>query len=259
MSFRPRPRSARRACRRESQHGRAHAGRVGAGDKPDGRRADRRVAAISPAPGPRVLHDLASWPSSSSLFPPQRSARRRRSTPGRRAADAVAVEGERRVGADDDAQRLLYAAQSGSRADDGAGPRARYQTLLQASESAACTRRDGVALAAIAVEERLGERADDRRDGLGRGPVVEVPPDVIAVVDLGGGGALAGLDAVDVVEPVGRAGRCVPPRGRRSTRRSRRRSGSSRSRCARAGASRCPRRRSSARGDWRIVCTPNPA
>ena len=56
-----------------------------------------------------------------------------------------------------------------------------------------------------AVQERLGKRADDGRDVVGDAPVVVVPPDAIALVDFDRGRALAGLDPVDVEEPIDRA------------------------------------------------------
>src|SRR5439155_2110154 len=59
--------------------------------------------------------------------------------------------------------------------------------------------------AADAVAEGLGVGADDGRDVHRRAPVVAVPPDAVAVVDVHVGGALRRLDAVDVEEPVDRA------------------------------------------------------
>src|SRR5206468_718266 len=47
-----------------------------------------------------------------------------------------------------------------------------------------------------AVGERLGKRADDGGHALGGPPVVAVPPDDVAAVELRGGRALGRLDAV---------------------------------------------------------------
>jgi hypothetical protein len=60
------------------------------------------------------------------------------------------------------------------------------------------------------VQERLGERADHGPDVVGDAPVVPVPPDAIALVDLDRRRALVGLDAVDVEEPVDRPAVALP-------------------------------------------------
>src|SRR5207248_8570543 len=57
-----------------------------------------------------------------------------------------------------------------------------------------------------AVQERLWKRPDDRGDGVGGSPVVQVPPDPVALVDGRAGRPLRRLDAVDVVEPVAARG-----------------------------------------------------
>src|SRR4029077_11914713 len=61
-----------------------------------------------------------------------------------------------------------------------------------------------IALAFIPVQEWLRERPHDGGDVLGLAPVVAIPPDLVALVNVGGGRPLGGLHAVDVVEPVDR-------------------------------------------------------
>ena len=98
------------------------------------------------------------------------------------------------------------------------------------------------ALAVEARAERLGERADDRAHVGRRAPVVVVPPDPVAGLELVRGGAVLGQDAVDVVEPVdGAAVLAAAARRRRSPARSRRRSASRRR--SRAAGSASPSRR----------------
>ncbi len=94
------------------------------------------------------------------------------------------------------------------------------------------------------VQERLGERADDRGHALCRAPVAAVPPDTVAAVHLGRRGALRRLDAVDEVEPVDAR---AAADGGRCTARSRRRTASRRRRRAAAGASPSPRTAASRR------------
>src|SRR6202030_4573053 len=57
-------------------------------------------------------------------------------------------------------------------------------------------------LACDAVEKGLGKGSDDGGHVVGLAPVVAVPPDVVAPLDVRLGGAARRLDAVDVIEPV---------------------------------------------------------
>lgn len=117
------------------------------------------------------------------------------------------VGGQGGVGPDDHTQRevVLRAEQA---AEEGLDVHRREGVLhrrtgLRAGLRALDPQR--VAVAAEAVDEGLGEGADDGRDALGGAPVVAVPPHVVAVVQLGLGRALRRLHTVDVIEPVAAA------------------------------------------------------
>jgi hypothetical protein len=109
--------------------------------------------------------------------------------------------------ADHDAQRLEAArpAHDPARGRDAAvGELARHAIARPATRLDAF-HAHGQATPVHPVQEGLREGADDGLDVRGDAPVVAVPPDLVAVVELRGGRALVGLDAVDVVEPVERA------------------------------------------------------
>src|ERR1700730_7560460 len=66
-------------------------------------------------------------------------------------------------------------------------------------------------LAIDTMQEGLGKGAHDGGHVLGLTPVVQVPPDAIARVHDRVGRSLGGLDAVDVIEPVGWLPMTLPP------------------------------------------------
>ncbi len=191
----------------ESARGRHHAGDVGAGDEPC-RLPERGFAGGRDQSGIAVqrARDVPTR-----VVELQRLALRAHEL----GVDAaVAWAGGDQLGRDDVFDLTPGAHDHGQRVGSGPGP----QHLVGGLDAGPVQRRaDAVAggldvgpaveqgrklLAADPVRERLRVGADDRRNRVGRGPIVQVPPDVVTRVDVGGGRSLGRLDPVDVVEPV---------------------------------------------------------
>ena len=133
--------------------------------------------------------------------------------------------------ADEDPQRLVGGAAADVAAPDRDVERdaaCRRRPCTAAPSGSTHSTRTGSRLPSLAVHERLGVGADDRADVRRHAPVVVIPPQPVAAVDVDRARALVGEDAVDVDEPVDRAPVAAPAgRRRRSTARTRRRSASS--------------------------------
>ena len=78
--------------------------------------------------------------------------------------------------------------------------------------AAAHSTRTGRRLPSVPFRNGSGIGADDGGDVVGLAPVVQVPPDVVARVDVRRRRALRRLDPVDVVEPVRRVSPAFPAR-----------------------------------------------
>ena len=189
---------------------------VGAGHRPHGRLVAGARGRDEAGPGAERPHgpparvegdDPASVGARAGVDPAPRGARLEL------AQGVVVPRGDPR--ADDDAQRVLDLgrAEAALRSGD-------VERVHRLEHRVARRRRRVGALdphrqppAAAAVQERLGERADDRGHAHRGAPVVAVPPDPVARVQAHGRRALRRLDPVDVEEPVQRAPRPPAPGG----------------------------------------------
>ena len=207
------PRSGRARRRRsERLRGELDAGGVGAGDDPH-----RRVFAVARgrdqagAGGQRRAPAGPSGSSSVSVRPSGGEARvdAARARALRRSCACRRVARDARPRPDEHAQRARAPRSArGRRSPAGhAEPRAAARRpsgrRVRATASAHSTR-TGRRLPSSPFRNGSGNEPTTAGTSLGLAPVVAIPPDVIAGVHVRRGGALRGLDAVDVVEPVDR-------------------------------------------------------
>ena len=190
----------------ERRGSRRHADLVGAGDDPGRRLALDGRGGDEPRAGAQRAHRLAVGVEhddgvAGAGRPGEDAGRRRAALEP--AGDGVAPH----VGpaADDHAQHLLPRRLLEHRARHRLHARVQQaggDLVARALGVARADEADGEALALEAGRERLGERADHRRDALGSLPVVVVPPHALAGRHATLGRPHGRLDAVHVVEPV---------------------------------------------------------
>ena len=214
---------------------RVHPGRVGAGDDPGRRLVRRPTAATRPAPPANARTGWAresratSRPAAAGALEAREDAARRGTVIELR---APRVGAHARPGPDQDPQRgRAPPPASFGRSTLASTPSSasRSATLSQAPRPVAQSTRTGSrSLPARGLRERLRPRADDGRDAHRGGPVTVVPPDPVAAAHpRPRRRRLRRLDPVDEEEPVERSTVADRPGdARRSTARSRRRSGS---------------------------------